>query len=381
MRKLTIYDLELFYRGQIGHPFIDLADMVEIEKAVGDIHTGRGLGYFNAIYGAQVWVQLNLEANAFGMLPKVTWPRSGWRVQTAFATGSASEIGIGETGLIPTPVYPTVVALKALPKVQALSFEVSDVLEALARAGADDIFGTADQIRANMGAEFMKRINQQLLTNVDTSAGNMLESIDRIVSGYPEASKVTPATDVNIYGIERHTAPSWADAYVNLNTGTGNRDLTDELIRTTLMNVRANGGNPTVILTGYDTYAKLQGLYMNFIRYLPMSETQVTFGLNGIQTAQGSDVGLRVAALYGIPLISAVDCPKDGISRIYVLDTSDPEGFGLPRFAISVLRPVEYFEARDFVLLNKFVIKGVYRFVGETICRFFKAQGKIRDLQ
>jgi hypothetical protein len=31
--------------------------------------------------------------------------------------------------------------------------------------------------------------------------------------------------------------------------------------------------------------------------------------------------------------------------------------------------------------LNKFVIRGVYRFVGETVARFLFGQGKVRDIR
>ena len=43
-------------------------------------------GMFNAIFGAYAWAQLNLEANAFGILPKYPWDKSGWRVITAKPT-------------------------------------------------------------------------------------------------------------------------------------------------------------------------------------------------------------------------------------------------------------------------------------------------------
>ena len=42
-------------------------------------------GVFNAIFGAYAWAQLNLEANAFGILPKYPWDKSGWRTITAKA--------------------------------------------------------------------------------------------------------------------------------------------------------------------------------------------------------------------------------------------------------------------------------------------------------
>jgi hypothetical protein len=219
-----------------------------------------------------------------------------------------------------------------------------------------------------------------LLKDCDTLASNRLESIDRVTasSAYITAVGYT-AGDEDIYGIDR-SANSWADGTCLHNSGT-DRDITATLIRDLLRTCKEAGANTTVLLTGYDTIAKIQGLYNNMVRYLPMQDAKVTMGLNGIESAKGYDVGITVSAVEGIPLIGAVDTPKDTISRLYALDTSDPEGYGLPRLAISVLRPSEYFETRDPFVVGKFAIKGVYRFVGELVARFLKAQGSLRDLK
>ena len=377
---LTVYDLEMFYRGLTGHPFVALTDILDIAKAVGEVSTAVGTAVYNQVYGALVWTQLNQEANAFGMLPKTTWVRSGWRVKKAFAT-SEDNIGIAETGTLPEAVRPEIDIVRASPKVETVTFEVSDVVEALATMSVDDIWGSVNQVRAEMGVEFAKYLNRQLLKkNTEAEgAGYKLESIDRIVGSYDEKVNCAGTGTVNIYNLDRDSGASWADAVVLHNSGT-NRELTDALIRELLMETKAKGANTNVLLTGYDTYAKIQGIYTTFIRYMPMSEAQVQFGLNGIQTVTGSDVGIKVAALYGIPLIQSVDCAKDGIARIYALDTTDTEGYGLPRLALSVVRPVEYFETREFLLLNKYVIKGAYRFIGETVARGIAYQGKLRDI-
>lgn len=386
--RLTMADIESFYKGVGGHPFMTVEDLFEFAKADGTI-TSSTTGYRNPIYGALLWRQLNTEANVFGAIPKTSWPRSGWRVKTDWAISSASNLGIAETDNIPSPVYPPVTTVKATPKVLAADFEISEVMEAIAEVSQDDIWGAVDQLRADLGAEFVKMINRQILSKAigsddassTASPGNNLTELDRIVSSIDEATAyAVTASKVNIYDIDRSSA-SWANAVVKYST-TG-QDLTDDLIRQTLAEARQKGANTNVIITGYDTYAKIQGLYMNFVRYVPLAETKVQFGINGIETATGMDLGINVAALYGIPLIQAVDTPNDGtgkLSRIYMLDTTDPEGYGIPRLSISVLRPVEYFETRDYALLQKFAVRGVYRFAGEVTARFLPGQAKIRDL-
>ena len=48
-------------------------------------------GVYIAIYGAQAFSQLNNEANAFALLPKIPWEKSGWRVITADAGATADD--------------------------------------------------------------------------------------------------------------------------------------------------------------------------------------------------------------------------------------------------------------------------------------------------
>ena len=69
----TIDELEALYYGYNRNL---------VRKADAPIVTSTA-GVFNAIYGAYAWAQLNLEANAFGILPKNPWDKSGWRLITA----------------------------------------------------------------------------------------------------------------------------------------------------------------------------------------------------------------------------------------------------------------------------------------------------------
>jgi hypothetical protein len=309
----------------------------------------------------------------------MTWVRSGWRVKTAMATTTDTDIAITETSSLPSAVYPEIALVTASPKIQTEKFDVTDVVEALASVSADDVWGAAHQVRAEIGAEFIKLLNKQLLHKVAelSSARNTFETIDRVVSKHGEVGNTDGWEDV--YGLTR-TSGHWSEAYVNDNTT--ERDLTDSLIRTLLTQTRTRGANTNLLLTGYDTYATLLGLYMSFVRYSPMSETKAQFGVGGIQTAAGLETGINIASLYLIPLVQSVDVPKTTtLQWIYALDMTDPEGYGFPRMSISILRPVEYFESRDYVLLDKYVIRGVYRIIGELTARFLAGQGKLRDIK
>lgn len=397
-RGLSQADLENFYSGANDHPFYNLGDMVDVHKTAGAVDSSV-TGVQNTVYGALVWAQLNNEANMFGIFPKTTWARSGWRVKKQFAETTSTNLSLAETASLPSAKRPDIVTLKATPKLSAQTFEVTDVVEALAEISQDDMWGSVAQMRVEIGNEFVKHINKLVSRRVvgvaatgseTTGPGNSLISIDGIVGNKAETDAASAAAAQDIYGIDRSdSAYAYADSVVKYDVTNG-VTLSDTVLREQLASARKNGGNTNVFVTGYDTYAKVLGMYTNFMRYMPISDTKVSFGINGVQSANGLDVGFNVSALFGIPLVTAVDVPGEvdssgnavttRINRIYGLDLTDTEGYGLPRIAMTLLRPVEYFETRDYALLNKFAVKGVYRMVGELVARNYVGQFKIRDI-
>ena len=156
-------------------------------------------GVFNAIYGAYAWAQLNLEANAFGILPKYPWDKSGWRVITAKPTlntnqGNTALGGTAEGGNIAETVKPTLQEIDVRPKTAQLPFSASEVMEWLATHSKDDIWGGLGSLRLYMAVQHKEFLNIQLLTDVERSvtgsstwAGTSdFESLDRIVSSSAE---------------------------------------------------------------------------------------------------------------------------------------------------------------------------------------------------
>ena len=342
-------------------------------------------GVYNAVYGAQAFSQLNNEANAFALLPKMPWSKSGWRVITADA-GSTAAGGVSENGTIPDTIKPTFQEISTKSKQVAHSFDVSYLQEGYVQKD-DDAIGDMEFLRGYFATLHAKRINEQLLVDGDTLAGNNFESIDRVTANTAYAAAVSwTAGDINIYGITRSTN-SWSDAVVEHASGV-DRTLTDTLIRDTLATIETNGGRTNLILTGNDTKWRVYGLYENQIRYPGVLQKNelVRIGINGVNTEEGLGFGLRVAMVYGIPLFVSQAVAKDTISRIYLLDTTENESTGVPRLFISLLYPTLYFESGmsatnpDPFAINRFGTQGIYYTAGELICTFFKAQGSIRDL-
>jgi len=344
-------------------------------------------GVFNAVYGAQAFSQLNNEANVFGLLPKRPWEKSGWRVITADA-GSTATGGVAENATIPDTIKPTFAEIQTNPKQIAHTFDVSYIHEGLVQKG-DDALGDMEYLRGYFAILHAKRINEMLCKDANTLAGDNFESIDRVTGSY--ASLITnlsyTAGDEDIYGIDR-SANSWADAVSDDNSGV-DRYLIDELIRDNLATVKNNGGRTNLIITGNDTLFKIFGLYENQVRYRGVLERNglAQIGVNGVQTEEGMEAGIRVALVYGIPLFSSQAVTKDTISRIYLLDTTDNDETGVPRLFIALLYPTLYFESGmsannpDPFAINRFGTQGVYYTGGELICTFFKAQASIRDLK
>ena len=218
------------------------------------------------------------------------------------------------------------------------------------------------------------------------------------LSSCSENDESTPYTagDMDPYGAaatsawnDRDAGANTAvDAYVDHNSSTV-RSITDSVLQGVLQNVLANGANPNgqIIQTGYDTWSQINQLYDPQVRYNVMGQARVQPGVNGVKTIEGINVGIQVSTWNAKPILMSKNTVQDtgGISRFYMLDISNPEGYDLPRLSLKIAKPTQYFEAginqgTPFAI-NKFGTEGMYRTMGELNCTFFKAQAKARDLK
>jgi hypothetical protein len=144
---------------------------------------------------------------------------------------------------------------------------------------------------------------------------------------------------------------------------------------TIFQQVWERGGNPKVILTGYDTLMRLQQLLQAQQRF--MEEKRVTPTYNGVKGVPGIEAGFIVATYNGVPIIPTKDMKKDGLSRMYLLDTD--------YMYFSTAIPTQYFESGietgDPFAINRLGQEGLYRTMGEVWTTFFGAQGSVRDLK
>lgn len=397
----TIDELEAIYYGYNRNL---------LRKADSPITTSTS-GVFNAVFGAYAWAQLNLEANAFGILPKHAWDKSGYRVITAkpvlnTVNGNTVLGGTAEGGEIAETVQPTLQEIDLRPKTAQLPFSASEVMEWLATHSKDDIWGGLGSLRLYMAVQHKEFLNRMLLADVEKQAADAganhtgttnFESLDRIISSDAEEDALG-GTYTGFYDpwgkIDRDSGTDF-DCTVESASGTigTNGVLTDDTLRTFLRKIRkAAGKDPNVFLGSHEVYSEIQGLYMPSVRIPnPYGEQLVQIDVNGIQTFKGTGVGIHVDSIYGIPFIPTKDAPSNAddsseIGRLFALDTSDAEGYGYPRIGIQIAIPTEYYEATRrtpaYPFVNgAFVEKGIFRTMGETVCRHFKSQGKIRDIK
>ena len=368
----TVQDMERYYYGAGTNMGFGYSGSELLKADAPMLSTTAGT--YQAIYGRKVWSQLNQEFNAFSILPKKPWDRSGWRVVTA-KPSTAVGGGIAENGTLPDTTKPTFQNVAAKPKTIAHSFDMSEV--AIFLNDKDDGLGDIRSVlKEEMGKHHAEHINQMLLEDVTTAAGNDLESLDRITTGNNSMTSGThyDAGDEDIYSIDR-SANTWSFAEDSANSSSTNRTLSldhlDEIFRL----VWERGGNPKVMLTGYDTLMRIQQLLQAQQRF--MEEKRVVPTYNGVKGVPGVEAGFIVATYNGVPIIPSKDVQPDGISRIYMLDTD--------YLYYSTAKPTQYFESGietgDPFAINRLGQEGLYRTMGEVWTTFFGGQGSIRDLQ
>lgn len=378
----TIQELEALYYG------VGADNILKVDAPVLSTTTG----VFNAVFGKFIWDTFNQEANAFGMLPKSIWRKSGWRLATA-RSGTTADGGTSEGGAIPDSIKRTFLEVTNTLKTVSHNFEVSEIQEYLASVDDDAAANLAEQMVSG-AAKHKEAMNQELLTDVEADASAAtanyagrtgFETLDRVISSDAEEDAFggTYTGFYDIFGLDRDSATTF-DSVVSLDSA-ADRALTDALIRTQVYDIKDAGGNTTVMLTGWDTMKTAIGLYSDQLRYNNVvSEAKVTISVNGIESEEGLNAGMRISTIYGIPWIPSKDVAQDTISRIYSLDTSDPEGSGEARLSLSIAKPTRFFEAgvdrgTPFVV-DKFTTQLLYVTLGEIKCTRLDVQGKIRDL-
>lgn len=340
-------------------------------------------GILNKVFGRSMWVQVNQSNNAYGHLPKTQVRRGvpyGWRAKTAF--GSSAKGGQTE-GTVPTAVAPSYSEVAPTIKEHSTQMRITGMQQDLAE-GPDDAYGMLADIVSELAVEHAREFERAITTDIDTAAGVHLESLDRVsASSANQAAIGWTAGDEDIYGIDR-SASTWADAVQTVSVA--GATITTAAIDAILRQVHQNGGNTVAILTGWDTWANLSQLFEPRGRFDLRYSAAAGPGVGGIASPEGAAISTFINEYQGRPILASdlVVADASELSRLYFEDISNPEGYDKPRLGVDVLRPTQMYMAGE----RSGTTPQSIGFVGDSVlavtrhelgCRFFKAQGQLRD--
>ena len=336
-------------------------------------------GYFNTMFGATVFNQLNTRSEMFKLLKKEGWEKSGWRVLTARGTTTA---GVSEGGALPTSDVPDMDEVTATLKEVATRWVVTTKAELLSDAD-DGIKNLASFLRKEQAATHAFYIDQMLLSTADVAQGDDINTIDRVTLGTGGATAMDTyvEADSNIYDIDRSATTSWSAPNENHGSGT-NRVLALSYLDDVIQGCLTNGANynDLIIMTGHDTYSELKQLLQTGTNNLYRADVGAGGGvLNGVAGESGINYDTRVGSYDGIPIYvsqhTAVSTDNNGtsISHIHVLD--------MKNLAMRIAAPTTYLDASNMAVNGKLSKEHALITAGEMIAYKFQTMGSVRDLK
>ena len=368
-----------YYRGGL-----DISARYGIKKD--DLTTGDG-AYFNTMYGASVFNQLNTKSDVFKLLRKEGWTQSGWRVLTA-RTVTGSNTGRAEGDTFGTADVPDLAEVTATIKEIVSPYTVSTRAAILAEAD-DGVKGLATFLRAQAAEAHSYWIDAMLTADYATgAAGNNFETLTRVASNYAQvgARSGTIAAEVDIYDLgARGDGATWADAFVSGAGGT-NRLLSLDLLDATIQSAIENGAtyDNLILLMGHQQLTELKQLITSGssnATWRMALESQAPKGTNGVSSEPGMNLDGRMGYYDSIPIYAtqhmatAMTDQSGGTSMgpILLLD--------MEHLYMKIAAPTTFLAQED--LANVQALKRNYAFMtaGELICTKFASQGLITDLK
>lgn len=388
----TIYDMVDYYYGYVPQ-VLGGGGKGNVRKADSSVTSGT-TGVENVVYGSEVFSLLNSEANIYALLEKRPWRKSGERIVDARGR-TLGEGGESENATLPDTNHPSWDTFEQDPTNIAHTFDVSQVEQLLAATDDDHIsddpfdwlrrwYGTGTEHQTGYG-EHPKNINAQLGSDIDRDEStdatfeNAMEPIDRAISDSVEAGNLSDGADADIYDFDR--SDSEFESNVLTSSDGTNRNFVLDYLDDAVREIReASGKDPVTddnyfFLTGHDTYQRVENEVGGKER---LEAVRSTYGLNGVQTVPGDDVGITVRAYKDIPIFRSNDVASDGISRIYLIDSET--------MWIKQLLPTQFYSTGIDIDDNPFAIdrlgnEGMYLTTGQLTLTNPKAQAKVSNLK
>lgn len=177
----------------------------------------------------------------------------------------------------------------------------------------------------------------------------------------------------------RDTGQWNAAGYISSNAGVL-RQLTTGHLDSVIQEIRINGFEPDLLLTGVEQETRLGTILQANQHFIGEGKFQVKQG--GEATLPGYETGFEVSTYKKIPLFTDADMtpswqlPGNGDlkrgSDVYALDTRFLE--------LPVLWTTQYMESRDYIHNNYLGIKAIFLSAFNFRCLNFRAQGRVTDL-
>ena len=372
--------VQAYYGGTLG-----IAKRYGIRKADDTFETTDPTGAFNTMYGAAVFNQLNTKSEVFKLLKKEAWTQSGWSALTARHTTTkalAEGAAFGDTD------KPDLAEVSATLKEIVTPWEVTTKAELLSEAD-DGIKGILNFLRTESAEAHSYYIDDMLTKSAEANsdgstgaglAGVNFESLDRVTADSDYAadaqSPCNSQDDCDMYGLDI-TSETWFNAGYTHFTGDGtNNALALSDIDEGISSLLENGldYNNLILLTGYDTYQNLKQL-MQATTGAAWNYNLAGAGAgseNGVTGEAGLNFDSRVGAYDGIPIFLSQHIPKDGASRIYMLDSA--------ALAMRIAAPTTYVDNQNLAVLQKLSKEFAFVTAGELIAYQRSTSGSIRDL-
>ena len=369
-----------YYGGTLG-----ISKRYGISKADDNIDVSGLAEGLNTVFGAKVFNQLNTKSEVFKLLKKEAWTQSGFRALTA---RHATTLGVAEGGAFPETDHPELKEITLTLQEVVTPWQMSSKAEILSEAD-DGLGNLAAFMRKEQGEAHAFFLDDMLTKSVEANsdgatgagqAGNNMESLDRVTATLAYVTDAqSPSNsqdDCDMYSLDISSA-SWFDAGHTHYTDDGsNNALALDDLDTAIAALLENGANynSLVMLTGYDTYQNLKALMQATSGAAFRYDLQGAgaANVNGVTGEAGLNFDSRVGAYDGIPIFLSQHVPKDGASRIYLLD--------MDGLALRVAAPTTYVDNTNLAVRQ--VLSREYAFItaGELVAYRRDTSGSIRDL-
>ena len=370
-----------YYGGTLG-----ISKRYGIKKSATELTTADA-DYFNVMFGASVFNQLNTRSEVFKLLDKAGWTQSGWRVMYQRHANTA---GVAEGAALGTADQPELKEMSATIKEISTRWDTTTRAELLADAD-DGIKGLAAFLRKENGEAHAFYLDKQLLASVNTSdaatvaqddSNDNLESIDKMTTS---TAAVAADSDIanhieDMYLVDRGAAgyTEWMQpaACIQGSTEGTAEALTVDKLDTLIRSCLENGANyqDLFFLTGHDTLYNLKSKLTTLSNSLGQFDVraQAAASLNGVAGEGGLNFDTRVGYYDGIPIYVSQHVTKDTASKIYLLDRTAME--------LRIAAPTTYIASENLVTTNAMKKQFAFITAGELIVKRFNTSGKITDL-